>query len=143
MRYCGRLKEKGEIDFSQAEFVALDEWLDLEDERENCTNFLKKHLYGPLGIQPEKMHLFDIHAANFKEECSRIDQIIFSHGGIDLMLLGLGMNGHLGLNEPGGSFEDYAKSGRAFRDNHECRAEILFFPNEADQRNHPWCTPHV
>ena len=103
------MKEKDEIDFSQAEFVALDEWLDLEDERENCTNFLKKHLYGPLGIQPEKMHLFDIHAANFKEECSRIDQIIFSHGGIDLMLLGLGMNGHLGLNEPGGSFEDYAK----------------------------------
>ncbi len=49
-------------------------WI-LEDERENCTNFLKKHLYGPLGIQPEKMHLFDIHAANFKEECSRIDQI--------------------------------------------------------------------
>ncbi|SUY03020.1 glucosamine-6-phosphate deaminase [Blautia producta] len=103
------MKEQGVVDFSQAEFVALDEWLDLEEESENCTNFLMQHLYGPLGIQPEKMHLFDIHAENLQDECKRIDSIIFDRGGIDLMLLGLGMNGHLGLNEPGGDFEDYAK----------------------------------
>lgn len=103
------MKEQGLIDFSQAEFVALDEWLDLEDESENCTNFLKQHLYGPLEIQPEKMHLFQVHAQDLEEECRRIDGIISSRGGIDLMLLGLGMNGHLGLNEPGGDFEDYAK----------------------------------
>lgn len=112
VRTCEILKEmqnKGEIDFSQADFVALDEWLDLEDESENCTNFLKKHLYNPLGIRPEKMHLFDIHAKDLGKECARIDEIIFQHGGIDLMLLGLGMNGHLGLNEPGGNFGDYAK----------------------------------
>lgn len=103
------MKEQGEVDFSQAEFVALDEWLDLDDESEDCTHFLKKHLYGPLEIKPEKMHLFNIHAEDLQKECARIDQIIFDHGGIDLMLLGLGMNGHLGLNEPGGNFEDYAK----------------------------------
>lgn len=103
------MKDRGEIDFSKAEFVALDEWLDLEDESENCTGFLKKHLYGPLDIQPDKMHLFDIHAEDLDKECKRIDEIIFAHGGIDLMLLGLGMNGHLGLNEPGGDFQDYAK----------------------------------
>lgn len=112
IRTCEILKEmqeNGEIDFSQAEFVALDEWLDLEDESENCTAFLRKHLYDALGIRPEKIHLFNIHAADLQEECRRIDQIIFDHGGIDLMLLGLGMNGHLGLNEPGGDFTDYAK----------------------------------
>lgn len=108
-KILGEMKAGGEIDFSKAEFVALDEWLDLEDESENCTNFLRKHLYGPLEIKPEKMHLFNIHADDFEKECKRIDEIIFAHGGIDLMLLGLGMNGHLGLNEPGGDFKDYAK----------------------------------
>ena len=112
VRTCELLKEmqdRGEIDFTQAEFVALDEWLDLEDESENCTSFLRKHLYDALGIRAEKMHLFDIHAEDLEKECARIDNIIRQHGGIDLMLLGLGMNGHLGLNEPGGNFEDYAK----------------------------------
>lgn len=104
-----KMQDNGEIDFSRAEFAALDEWLDLEDESENCTSFLNKHLYHPLSIRPEKLHLFNTHARDFKKECERMDEIIFRHGGIDLMLLGLGMNGHLGLNEPGGNFEDYAK----------------------------------
>lgn len=104
-----KMQDNGEIDFSGAEFVALDEWLDLEDESENCTNFLRKNLYGPLAISPAQMHLFDVHARDLAKECERIDEVIFRHGGIDLMLLGLGMNGHLGLNEPGGNFEDYAK----------------------------------
>lgn len=102
-------QEKGEIDFSQAKFVALDEWMDLEDETENCTNFLRKHLYGPMGIAEDHMYLFNTHAEDMEAECKRIDEVIFQHGGIDLVLLGLGMNGHLGLNEPGDSFEDYAK----------------------------------
>lgn len=112
VRTCEILKEmqdRDEIDFSRAEFVALDEWLDLEDESENCTNFLRKHLYGPLGIREENMNLFNVHAKDLQAECRRIDEIIFRHGGIDLMLLGLGMNGHLGLNEPGGDFDSYAK----------------------------------
>lgn len=112
VKTCEVLKEmqdKGEIDFSKAKFVALDEWLDLADESENCTNFLRKHLYGPLGIKEEQMHLFNTHALDFEEECKRMDQFIFDEGHIDLMLLGIGMNGHLGLNEPGADFMDYTK----------------------------------
>ena len=112
VKTCEILKEmqdKGEIDFSKAKFVSLDEWLDLEDESENCTHFLHKHLYGPLGIKEEQMTLFDVHATDLEAECKRIDQFIFDNGHIDLMLLGMGMNGHLGLNEPGDNFEDYAK----------------------------------
>lgn len=112
VRTCEFLKEmqeRGEIDFSRAAFVALDEWLDLEDESENCTSFLTKHLYGPLGIRDDQMYMFNIHAQDLDKECKRIDQVIFERGGIDLMLLGLGMNGHLGLNEPDGAFKDYAK----------------------------------
>ena len=101
--------DSGETDFSRANFVALDEWLDLEDESENCTAFMVRNFYGPLHIEENRIHLFDIHAENLEDECKKIDRFIFENHGIDLMLLGLGMNGHLGLNEPGSSFESYAK----------------------------------
>lgn len=103
------MQKKGEIDFSKARFVSLDEWLDLDDETENCTHFLKRRLYDPLGIRENQLHLFNTHAVDMNEECKRIDQYIFDNGPIDLMLLGIGMNGHLGLNEPGEDFNDFSK----------------------------------
>ena len=105
------MQEKKEVDFSRAKFVALDEWLDLnnEAETENCTHFMKRNLYDFLNISADRLVLFDVHAGDLEAECKRVDSFIFENGGIDLMLLGLGMNGHLGLNEPGGSFQDYAK----------------------------------
>lgn len=103
------MAQRGEADFSQARFVALDEWLDLEDESENCQAFLRKHFYGPMGIPDERITFFDVHAKDLEQECKRVDQVIFDHGGIDCMLLGIGMNGHLGLNEPGRTFNSYAK----------------------------------
>ncbi len=106
-----KLKEMadcGEVDFSRAHFVALDEWLDLEDESENCNAFMMKHFYGPMGIHEEQIHRFDIHAHDLNAACRAMDEEIFARGGIDLMLLGMGMNGHLGLNEPGGDFNRYA-----------------------------------
>jgi glucosamine-6-phosphate isomerase len=103
------MSDAGEVDFSQARFVALDEWLDLDDERENCNAFMMANFYGPLGIKPESITRFDVHAADLEAECRRVDSVIFAHGGIDLMLLGAGMNGHLGLNEPGGDFASYSK----------------------------------
>lgn len=104
-----KMQKAGEADFSRAKFVSLDEWLDLEDETENCSNFLRRHLYEPLGIREDQMALFDTHAQDLEEECRRIDAFVFENGHIDLMLLGIGMNGHLGLNEPGDNFDAYAK----------------------------------
>ena len=111
-RTFGILKEMsdaGEVSFSEAWFVALDEWLDLADERENCDAFMRKHFYGPLGIPDDRVMRFDIHAEDLDAACKAVDRFISEHGGIDVMLLGMGMNGHLGLNEPGGNFADYAK----------------------------------
>ncbi|MBQ8954021.1 MAG: glucosamine-6-phosphate deaminase [Clostridia bacterium] len=99
----------GKADLSKARFVALDEWLDLEDESENCDAFMRKHFYGPLNIPDDRVKRFDIHAADREKVCRDVDQYIFDHGGIDVMLLGVGMNGHLGLNEPNGDFSNYAK----------------------------------
>lgn len=103
------MSEAGLTDLSHARFVALDEWLDLEDESENCDAFMRRHFYGPLGIDDSRVMRFDIHAKDLSAACKAVDDCIFSCGGIDLALLGVGMNGHLGLNEPGLSFADYAK----------------------------------
>ena len=103
------MADRGDVDFSRARFVALDEWLDLKDESENCDAFMRKNFYTPLGIPDERVKRFDIHAADLDRTCRDVDEFIFAHSGIDVMLLGVGMNGHLGLNEPGGDFSDYAK----------------------------------
>lgn len=103
------MQDAGEVDFSRAHFVALDDWLDLEDESENCDGFMRRYFYGPLGIPDKQVTRFDIHAKDLDAACRAVDEAIFERGGIDLMLLGVGMNGHLGLNEPGSDFSLYAK----------------------------------
>ena len=104
-----RMVETGEMDISQARFVSLDDWVGLsEDAREDdCTHFMFRHCYGPLNIPADHMTLFHTDAEDLEAECRKIDQVIFDNGGIDFMLLGLGMNGHLGLNEPGADFHSY------------------------------------
>lgn len=105
-----RMVVNGELDISRARFVSLDEWVGLSEEaiEEDCTHFMTRYLYGPLNIAPDHMTLFDPCAEDLEAECRRIDQVIFDNGGVDFMMLGLGMNGHLGLNEPGADFHNYS-----------------------------------
>lgn len=110
-QHLKKMAENGEVDFSKTHFVALDEWLDLQDESENCNSFMMKNFYGPLQIRETQITRFDIHAPaeHLTEACKAVDEVIFAHGGIDVMLLGVGMNGHLGLNEPNSDFSLYSK----------------------------------
>lgn len=103
------MADAGAVDFSRVHFVALDDWLDLEDESENCDAFMRRYFYGPLHIPDAQVTRFDIHAADLDAACKAVDEVIFAHGGLDLMLLGIGMNGHLGLNEPNSDFSLYSK----------------------------------
>lgn len=101
-------KRAGSLDMREARFVQLDEWLDIQDESQNCAAFLQKHFYGPAEIDPARIRNFDVHAENPLEECRRMDDWLAENGPIDCMLLGLGMNGHVGLNEPGISWDQGA-----------------------------------
>jgi 6-phosphogluconolactonase/glucosamine-6-phosphate isomerase/deaminase len=103
-----RLIRIGKANFEKARFVQLDEWLDLEDESENCSAFMARHFYGPAGIRAEQVTLFDIRGSDLTAACRRMDNYIHDAGPIDLMLLGLGMNGHLGLNEPSVNWDNRA-----------------------------------
>ena len=62
----------------------------------------------PLSIPTERIKYFDAKASDLKLECEKINEFITSRGGLDIMLVGVGMNGHIALNEPNTSFETYA-----------------------------------
>ncbi len=100
---------EGKIDFRQCYFVGLDEWVGMgKDDEGSCTRFLNEHFFSPLQIKAERIMFFDARAANLDAACKAMDDFIKTHGPIDLMFVGIGMNGHVGLNEPGTDFNLYS-----------------------------------
>src|SRR5215203_730683 len=92
------------IDFTRCTFIELDEWIGVPPDKEgSCHFFLQKNIFGPLHIASSQIHLFDALNPNTDEECDTMNNIISDKGGIDLMMVGVGMNGHIGFNEPGTS----------------------------------------
>jgi len=95
------------IDFTHCSFIGLDEWMGIPPDVEgSCHFFLQKNIFGPLHISAAQYHVFDALATDAEKECQKMDKVISERGGIDLMLLGVGMNGHIGFNEPGVSFDN-------------------------------------
>ena len=96
-----RLHEAGSADFSQAHTFNIDEFvgLDSTDERSYCA-FMQKHLFGRINLPARSVHFFNGGAPNHGEECVRFEQEIAALGGLDLLLLGIGGNAHIGFNEP-------------------------------------------
>lgn len=105
--YLVKQWNKRQIDTSKVRFIALDEWVDVKQVEENCESFLKKHFFNHINIEKERVRFFNT-KGNLKEECRAVDEYIFKNGKIDFMLLGIGMNGHLGLNEPFDEWDQYA-----------------------------------
>lgn len=96
-----RLIKEEQINCAQLRFIGLDEWVGLTpDNTGSCQYFFNEKLIRPLGLQPEQVYMFDPLAADLDKECTKMDAVIQAHG-IDLMVVGIGMNGHIGFNEPG------------------------------------------
>lgn len=88
-------------DFSQCKFIGLDEWVGLDiDDEGSCQHFIYNNLFNRLKIKNSNIIFFDAKSPDLLSECKRVDRIIGELGGIDLIVLGIGMNGHLGFNEP-------------------------------------------
>lgn len=97
---------RGEVDFSECSFAAMDEWLGMNrHDSGSCGDFLWKHFLSKVNFREENVMLPDGRAVPMDQELARIGGFIAGHGGIDYMVLGVGMNGHLALNEPGSSFD--------------------------------------
>jgi len=101
--------KKEMVDLAHMTFIGLDEWVGIPPENDgSCHYFFQNEIFKPLHLSLSQIHLFDAKAVNLEEECKKMDKITFEKGGIDLMIVGIGMNGHIGFNEPGVSFENYA-----------------------------------
>jgi len=97
------------IDISNCTFIGLDEWVGIPPENEgSCQYFFRKYLFEPLQVTPGQTYLFNALSSSLEEECKKMDETILAKGGIDLMMVGIGMNGHIGFNEPGVSFDLYS-----------------------------------
>lgn len=98
--------EKGDVDFSKTRSVNLDEYVGLTgDNDQSYRYFMNNNFFNHINIKKENTHVPNGVAENKEEECRRYDALIEELGGIDLQLLGIGHNGHIGFNEPGDAFE--------------------------------------
>jgi glucosamine-6-phosphate deaminase len=97
-----RAYERGEADFSQATTFNLDEFAGLgPDDPGSYRAFMNAVFFSRVNVHPTRVHLPDGLARNWRREVARYEQEISDAGGLDLVVLGLGGNGHIGFNEPG------------------------------------------
>lgn len=97
---------KGDLDFSEISSINLDEYVGLGKEHEQSyAYFMRENLFNHVNIDPSRINIPNGVEEDADKECNRYNEIIKSHGGIDLQLLGIGENGHIGFNEPGSTFE--------------------------------------
>jgi len=95
-----------DVDFSETTTINLDEYVGLTpDDTQSYRYYMDNNFFRYVNILPENTYLPNGLAADKTEECARYDAIIRACNGIDMQLLGIGNNGHIGFNEPGTAFE--------------------------------------
>ncbi len=91
-----------QADISDWSFIGLDEWAGKNQSDEgSCRYHLDHQLFTPLQVKEEKICFFDGRASDLDAECGKAEKFIRTNGGISVAIVGLGMNGHIGMNEPG------------------------------------------
>ena len=99
--------EKGDLDFSEVRTVNLDEYKGLSRENDQSYYYFMHHnLFDHVNLPAENSHLPNGMEPDSDKECRRYSELIRSMGGVDLQLLGIGHNGHIGFNEPGDAFDN-------------------------------------
>jgi glucosamine-6-phosphate deaminase len=97
----GTLHRNGQADFSHATTFNLDEFVGVAaDHPGSYRAFMHEHLFSRVNLHPGRINFLDGTAADAARECERYEHAIETAGGIDLQLLGIGTNGHIGFNEP-------------------------------------------
>lgn len=98
--------KSGDLDFSEVSTVNLDEYRGLPREhRESYWSFMHRNLFDHVNIPQDRINLPDGTNMDADAECKRYDAVIASMGGVDLQLLGIGHDGHIGFNEPSDAFD--------------------------------------
>jgi glucosamine-6-phosphate deaminase len=126
-----RLHEAGRADFSRATTFNLDEFLGLSarDPR-SYRAFMQRHLFDHVNLPRRRIQFLDGTTHDIDRECRRYERAIERAGGIGLQILGLGMNGHIGFNEPARALIARTHCTRLTRVTR--RANAAFFDNRAN-----------
>lgn len=96
----------GDLDFSEIHSVNLDEYKGLDaSSDQSYAYFMRTNFFDHVNIKMENTNVPNGLATDIEAECSRYNGVIKQLGGVDLQLLGIGNNGHIGFNEPGSAFE--------------------------------------
>ncbi|MDR1408961.1 MAG: glucosamine-6-phosphate deaminase [Oscillospiraceae bacterium] len=91
----------GKVDFSATQTFNLDEYCGLSPKNDQSYRyFMQEQLFNKVGIRPDHVYFFDGLAQDTLAECARYEAELAAFGGVDLQLLGIGRNGHIGFNEP-------------------------------------------
>ncbi|MBR6780394.1 MAG: glucosamine-6-phosphate deaminase [Clostridia bacterium] len=99
------LYKAGEISFKDVVTFNLDEYCDLpKDDKNSYYTFMHENLFNHVDIQESNVHILDGNAEDTEQEAAAFDAAIKAAGGIDIQLLGIGNNGHIGFNEPSNEF---------------------------------------
>jgi len=123
--------EAGELDFSGVTSVNLDEYVGLPPTHEQSYRyFMIENLFGSINIDPANTHVPLGTADDLEAECARYDALIDDLGGIDLQVLGIGINGHIGFNEPSDTFSKNTQV--AHLTENTVNANARFFDDPAD-----------
>lgn len=95
----------GKIEVSQVTFVGMDEWVGIPSTNPGSCRFqLDEKIFRPLNIPAERIIFFDSLAQDLQAEVDKVNNFLDAHGGLDILLAGIGMNGHIAMNEPGTPF---------------------------------------
>jgi len=96
-----RARRDRDVDFSRVMTFNLDEYLDLPpDHEQSYRSFMRKHLFSGVNIPPDRIHFPPSQGSNLAAQCLAYEKKIRDAGGIDIQILGIGSNGHIGFNEP-------------------------------------------
>ena len=97
--------KKGDIDFSAVSSVNLDEYVGLdENDGQSYRHYMNENFFDHINIDKSNTFVPIGNAEDLEKECKKYDEKINQLGGIDLQLLGIGLDGHIGFNEPADSF---------------------------------------
>lgn len=96
------------LDTSRLRIIKLDEWYGLpQNHPATCEYYIRKHILEPLRISEDRYISFQSMEQDPESECARISHLISLNHGIDCCVLGIGKNGHLGLNEPSSAINPF------------------------------------
>lgn len=133
-RLVQKHRENG-LDFSRCQTFNLDEYVGLAaDNPCSYHHFMREHFFDRVNIDLRQTHLPDGMAEDLEAECANYEKLIVAEGGIDLQVLGIGLNGHLGFNEPLSAFRSRTRIQILSRVTRAQNAPLFPNPHQMPQR---------